>query len=58
MHMLHDWSGGAIAIILRCNVSHLLVTSVKGLNFKHQDTFSALLKMAAGGGQGTRLNIE
>ena len=55
--MLHDWSGGAIAIILRCNVTHLLVTSVKVLDFKHQTTFSAPLNMAAGGGQGTRLNI-
>ena len=56
--MLHDWSGGAIAITLRCNVTHLLVTSVKVLDFKHQAIFPAPLKMAAGGGQGTRLNTE
>ena len=56
--VLHDWSGGAIAIILRCNVTHLLVMSVKVLDFKHHATFPAPLNMAAGGGQGTRLNIE
>ena len=58
MRMLHDWSGGATAIILRCNVTHLLVTSVKVLDFKHQAIFPTPLKMAAGGGLGTRLNIE
>ena len=56
--VLHNWSGGATAIILRYNVTHLLVMSVKVLDFKHQATFSASLKTAAGGGQGTRLNIE
>ena len=55
--VLHSWSGGATAIILRCNVTHLLVMSVKVLDFKHWAIFPTPLKMAAGGGLGTRLNI-